>query len=89
MRVTVLLTKKFLMFTGPINRAIVFLKDLGIQLEHRTLYGLWRLPHEMRFRIGEDVEQKLMLLCPIHKRVPLNDLLDNKTVLIDILPLFD
>lgn len=76
-----------------VDRAIVFLKELGINLRPQSLYHLWKKADTNRnalsFGIDSSYEQKLMQLCPVNKRVSLNTALDNASAHIGILPMMD
>ncbi|HYV91834.1 MAG TPA: hypothetical protein VE978_08625 [Chitinophagales bacterium] len=76
-----------------VGRATVFLKELGITLNTQALYQLWKRANsakiEMSFGIEADYHEKLMKICPVNKRLPLSEALDNETAHIGILPMVD
>jgi hypothetical protein len=76
-----------------VGRATVFLKELGITLNTQALYQLWKHADntkiEMSFVINEDYHEKLMNICPVNKRLPLSQALDNESAHIGILPMVD
>ena len=76
-----------------VGRATVFLKELGITLNTQALYQLWKHADDskmgIRFGIQADYHEKLMKLCPVNKRLPLSEALDNESAHIGILPLVD
>ena len=76
-----------------VKRAIEFLKEFGISVNQEALYHLWRVPEvsksEISFEIDPRYHEKLMNLCPVSKKLPLNEALDNESVHIGILPLMD
>src|SRR5437870_852589 len=76
-----------------VARAIVFLQELGITLNEQALYQLWKHADNgkggMRFGIDSNYHEKLMKFCPVNKRLPLSEALDNESAHIGILPLED
>jgi len=77
----------------PVKRAIEFLKEFGVNVTQQTLYHLWRLPQfdsrRISFGIPEEYHEKLLNICPLKMKIPLNDALDKESAHFSILPLTD
>ena len=73
-----------------VGSAIRFLNELGIAVKRGTLNRIAEFSRtEIKYEIPYEHQEKLMHLCPINRRVSLDQALDNQTAHIGILPMVD
>ena len=73
-----------------VGSAIRFLNELGIAVKRGTLDRITEFSKaEIRYEVPYDYQEKLMRLCPVNRRVFLDQALDNQTARIGILPMVD
>jgi hypothetical protein len=73
-----------------VTSAVQFLNELGIAVKRGTLNRITEFSNtEIKYEVPQDYQEKLMRLCPINRRVSLNEALDNQTAHIGILPMAD
>ncbi len=73
-----------------VNSAVQFLKELGITVSHASLQRVNEFSNNaLHFEVNSEYDEKLMKLCPVNRRINLNEALDNQSAHIGILPMVD